>query len=1033
MFLSDLSLRRPVLATVISLILTLVGVVGLTQLPVREYPDIDTPVVSVNTVYEGADPETIEKTIIEPLEEELSGIEAVRTLSSEAKEGSGTVTVEFELSRDIDLASQDVRDRVARAKKELPDDAEDPIVTKEDADAQPIFWLALYGNDYTPVQITDYADRYIKDRLQSIDGVSKVVIGGARERAMRIWLDPVKMAARQVTTLDVSNALRAENIELPSGRLENDDRELSVRTEGSFETSEQFAAMPVKTTNSGATVYLRDVARVEEGPRNFRTLARYNGKNTIGLGIVRQSKANTLEVVDNVKAVYEKLKTSLPTGLNMDIAYDSSTFIRNSLNDVVTTLFQALGLVVLVIWLFLGRLRLTLIPAVTIPVSLIATFGILQAMGFTINTFTLLALILAIGLVVDDAIVVLENVFRHIEMGKTPLNAAIDGTREVGFAVIATTVSLVAVFFPLAYMEGTVGRLFSEFSFSVAGAVIISTILALTIVPVLCSKLLKSKDEWSDERANPIAETAHRFYNVFNRVLDGLRDGYARSLDWALSRTKTMLAVAVAVILLTLAANLFIKREFLPTEDRSTIFSVAETPQGSTLDYTMKAIRQAEAIYFQQPEVERVFAAIAFGGGAPNSAFMFIHTIPPAERTRKQQEIVQSIFPSLLSIPEGNVFAFNPPSGPLSSFGQNFQIVLQGFNLEQLNQVNQQLFDAIKENEKLKGLIQLDSDLKLNKPELEVNINREEASQLGISARSITNTLQFTLGGFDVSEYTVDGKRYDVVLQLEDEARKTPNVLNTIQLRSDSGELTPLSSVIDWKEQAAPTSLNHYSRLRSSTIKATTLPFLSLGDAIDEVETVINDILPAGMSYEWAGASRELLDTANTIQIAFLLAVLFVFLVLAAQFESFVHPFVVMLTVPLAVCGALITLFLFGNSMNVYSQIGMILLVGLVTKNGILIVEYANTLFNANPSAGIRAAVFEACRLRFRPILMTAFSTVFGILPLALGLGAGGESRQSLGLAIVGGMVLATALTLFIVPLFYRLMNEKRLAKKALS
>jgi hydrophobe/amphiphile efflux-1 (HAE1) family protein len=1024
MFLSDVSVRRPVLAIVVSILLILFGLMGLSRLSVREYPDIDPPLVSVSTVYPGANPEVVESTITEPLEEELTSIEGIKTLTSKSQEQLSSIIIEFELDRDVDVAAQDVRDRVSRARGRLPNDIEEPIVTKQDSDAQAILWISLYGDDYSPLQISDYAERYIKDQLQTVAGVGRVIIGGRREYAMRLWLEPEKMAAHQVTALDVRDALADNNVEIPSGRIEGEEREFTVRTQGQMKRPEAFNRMIVKEVD-GMAVRIEDIGWAEIGARDDRSLVRFNGIPAVGLGIVKQSKANTIDVAHGVKEKLKEIRKTLPKGLNMEAAYDSSLFIEKSVEEVKETLYIAGFLVVLVIFIFLRNLRSTFIPAVAIPVSIVATFGIMYALGYTINILTLLGLTIAIGLVVDDTIVVLENIYRHIEEGEPPFEAALKGTREIGFAVLATTFVLVAVFIPLAFMTGTTGRLFSEFAIVVAGSVLISGFVSLTLAPALCGKMLKPITAKQTPHPEAPARGITRWLDGFNKTIDSLRQTYSVSLAWAMQHRPLVVFEVAVLCFLSLAAFNFLPKEFLPLEDRSQVFTVVSAPEGATLEYTDKAVRQAEAIYRAQPEVNKFFSVIALsaeGVGAVNSGFIFVTLVPKNERERKQQTVVEAIFPMMFGIPEAFVFPINPPSGPTRGAGKPFQMVIQGFDINELAEVTQKI--VAKANE-IPGMIQVDTDLKLNKPQLEVTINRDKASELGVTIRDIATTMQILLGGRDLSTFQLNSKRYDVMVQMPKQFRMTPEQLDSIYVPGAKGQLVPLSNVVNTYEAVAPQSFNHYSRLRAATIDAVLLPFLSMGDAISKMEKIAHEEMPVNMRIEWAGESREFLLTQSASNYVFWIAILVVFLVLAAQFESFIHPLIILVTVPLAICGAILSLYFTSSSLNIYSIIGMILLVGLVTKNGILIVENANQQLEADPLLSARDAAIRAAEIRFRPILMTSLATIIALVPVALGYGAGGESRQPLGIAIVGGMLVSTFFTLYVIPMVYDWVNRR--------
>lgn len=1005
MKLSEVSIQRPVLATVMSLAIILFGVLSFVRLPVREYPDVDPPIVSITTIYRGASPSVVETEITDVLEEQLATLEGVKLIESSSREQVSSISVEFELSRDIEEAANDVRDRVSRVRGQLPGEAEDPVVGKVDVNAQPIVWLALSSTRFSNLELSDMADRVLKERLQRLPGVGNIFIGGERRYAMRVWLDPGRMAAHGLTAQDVEGSIRRENAEIPSGRVEGTEREFAVRTRGELASAEEFGAIIVKQDGT-ETVRLQDVAEVRVGAEDERTAIRWNGVPAVGLGIVKQSKASTIDVADAVRAAMPQLQAALPQGMKFEIAYDSSLFIKESIQEVTETIFIAIFLVILVILFFLKTGRATLIPAVAIPISIIGTFAVVYFMGFTINILTLLALVLAIGLVVDDAIVVLENVFRHMEMGKGRLRAAFDGSKEIGFAVLATTITLVAVFVPVSFLTGTVGRLFSEFGLSVAVAVLISGFVALTLTPMLCSRILRPLHDRSQGR---VARTIDRF-------LDRVNAEFAKALGWFLGHRGVALGVAAALLIAIGGLFFVLPRELVPTEDRSVGFGIVIAPEGSTLEYTDRYMRQVEAILLPLPERRGLFSATGLGFDGPGqttNGFLFLGLKPRHERHKSQQQLVQELFPRLISIPGVLAFVINPPSigGRFSS--SPVEYVLQGDDYEQLAQgVGAMMGEA----SKLGYFLNLDTDLKLNKPQLDISIDRERASQLGVSVTDIGSTLETLLGGRTVSEFKRGSKQYDVIAQVSPEQRATPATIEDIYVRGRGG-LVQLANVVTVRETVAPKELNHFNRVRSATITSNLPPGLPLGMALDALDKVAAEKLPPGIKHELAGQSREFRESSTSLYFLFGLAVVFIYLVLAAQFESFIHPLVILLAVPLAVAGALVSLFVFRQSLNIYSQIGLIMLIGLVTKNSILIVEYANQLRARGMS--IRDAVAQAAQIRLRPILMTSFATIFGILPIAIGLGAGGEARRPLGIAVVGGMVFSTFLTLVLVPVVY--------------
>lgn len=1010
MKISDLSIKRPVLASVMSLTILLFGIISFTRLPVREYPDIDPPIISVVTFYRGASPSVVETEITNILEEQFATLEGVKTLTSSSQEQGSVITIEFELSRDVDEAANDVRDRVSRIRGELPREVDDPVISKVDANAQAIVWLALSSDRHSGLELSDIADRVLKERIQRLPGVGSVIIGGERRYAMRIWLNPLRMAAFNLTTQDVEAAIRRENAEIPGGRVEGAEREFAVRTRGELNTPEEFANIIV-SQNEGDRVRLGDVADVQVGAEDERSLARFNGRPAVGLGIVKQSKASTVDVADVVRATLDELRASMPEGIELDVAFDSSIFIKDSINEVAETILIAMVLVILVVLAFLKSFRATLIPTVAIPISIIGAFVSAFFFGFTINILTLLALVLAIGLVVDDAIVVLENIYRHMEMGKDRWQAALDGTREIGFAVLATTISLVAVFVPVAFLTGSVGRLFNEFGLMLAVAILISGFVALTLSPMLASKFLKPLHGTGESWAS---RSFDAFFDKMNRI-------YENILKWSLAHPAVL--VFAAVLLVAVSAVLFkmMPSELVPTEDRGIAFGIVIAPEGSTLDYTDRYMRQVESRLLPLPERKGVFTALGLGFGGPGrvtNGFLFVGLKPRDERQRSQQEIVQSLFPQLLSIPGVLAFVINPPSlgGRFSS--SPVEYVLQADNYEQLNQAVQTMMGKASE---LGYLVNLDSDLRLNKPQLDITIDRERAAGLGVSVTDIGLTLETFLGGRVVTNFKRGAKQYDVIVQMKPSDRSRPDAIDDIYIRSSDG-LVQLANVVKIRETVSPKELNHYNRVRSATISANLVPGVSLGDALDDLDEIAASALPAGINREYAGQSLEFKSSSGTLYFMFMLAIVFIYLVLAAQFESFVHPFTILLSVPLAVFGALLSLFVFGETLNIYSQIGLIMLVGLVTKNSILIVEFSNQLRERGLAVG--AAVLEAATIRLRPILMTSFATIFGVLPIAIGLGAGGEARRPLGIAVVGGLLFSTFLTLVIVPVVYKLLSK---------
>jgi len=1011
MFLPELSIRRPVLATVMSLILVLIGFLSYERLSVREYPKIDPPVVSVRTVYRGASAEIIESQVTNPMEKSLAGIEGIRTIKSVSREEVSQITVEFLSDRDNDAAANDVRDRVARVRASLPDDAEDSVVAKVDADAQAIIWLALYSDKHSPLEITDYADRYVKDRLQTLPGVASVIIGGERRYAMRIWLDRERLAAYQLTVQDVENALRKNNVDIPSGRIESSQREFTVFTETGLQTPEQFNDMIVRQVG-GYPVRVKDVGYAALGAFDDRNVVRVNGNPAVGLGIVKQSTANTLAVGQEVKAQLPKIIAALPEGMQVKVAFDSSLFIDASIKSVYHTIFEALALVVLVIFIFLRTLRATLVPFVTIPVSLIASFTLLQAMGFSINVLTLLGMVLAIGLVVDDAIVVLENIYRKMEEGMPRLQAALEGSREIAFAVVAMTLTLVAVFAPLAFFQGNTGRLLKEFALSVTGSVLVSGFVALTLTPMMCSRLLSQSTEQG------------ALYRVTERFFLALNHGYGRVVSVALKLRWLIVLLAIGTAVGGWYSFKTLKSELAPLEDRGTIIGIISAPEGATLDYTDKYARLIEGFYSKIPEVNTYFMVIAPGLEKPNPvnfALSFVRLKPWDERQRTQQDIAKELAPKMFGLPGVFAFPINPPSLGQSFRNPPVQFVVMGTSYSEL----QKTVDAIMAKARsFPGLANVDSDLKLNKPRLTVNVDRDKASAVEVDVDVIGRTLESLLGGRQVTRFKREGDQYDVVVKLEDKDRNQPDDLTSIYVRGQNGELVQLSNLVSVSETVAPKELNHFNRFRASIISANINPGYTLGDALNFLDQTAKEALPKDAQTALDGQSREFKESGAELYLIFLLALAFIYLVLAAQFESFIDPIVILVTVPLALTGAIVAINWSGGTLNVYTQVGFVMLIGLISKHGILIVNYANQLRDQGMEK--IPAVIKAATMRLRPILMTTAAMVLGAVPLAMATGAGAETRHPIGWVIVGGMMLGTILTLFVVPAVYSLLSRKR-------
>jgi multidrug efflux pump len=1008
MLLPELCIRRPVFATVLSLMIGLLGLVSFQRLSVREYPKIDTPVVSVRTVYQGASPQVIESQITQPLEDSLSGIEGVRTIKSVSREEVSQITIEFALERNVDAAANDVRDRVARVRAQLPAAADDSVVSKIEADAQAIMWLRLSSDRHSALELSDYADRYVADRLKTLGGVASVIIGGDRRYAMRLWIDRDRLAAYGLTPQDVENALRAQNVEIPSGRIESRQREFTVLTEADLRSEAQFNDMIVSEAR-GYPVRLRDVGSARLGALDERNIVRVNGVPAVGMGVVKQSTANTLEVARNVKAELKRLQATLPPGMQLAIAFDSSIFIERSIESVYRSMAEAVLLVMLVIFVFLRSLRSTLIPFVTIPVSLVGAFFVLFLLGFTINVLTLLGLVLAIGLVVDDAIVMLENCHRHVEMGKSPLLGARDGSREIAFAVVAMSVTLAAVFAPLGFMTGNTGRLFTEFALTVAAAVVVSGVVALTLTPMMCSRILKEHERHGG------------LYLALERFFHGMIEGYRRLLGWLLARRWIVVTVFAAVA----AAGGFIykslRAELSPLEDRGFFIALVLAPEGASIDYTDRYVRQLEGLLGQVPEIQSYFSAVAPGLDRPNPVnfgIAFAQLAPWEQRTRSTQQVTAELAPKMFAgMPGVLAFPVNPPSLGQSFRNAPVQFVIEANTYQELDRVSH----ALLEKAKTSGLFaNPDVDLRLNKPQLSVEIERAKAATLGIDVETIGRTLETLLGGRQVTRFKREGKQYDVIIQLEAKDRETPTDLTAIFVRARDGRLVQLANLVKVRETVGPKELDHFNRMRATILSANLAPGHTLDEALEFLEKAAAQTLGQGTRTELDGVSREFRESGAALWVTFLLALGFIYLVLSAQFESFVSPFIIMLTVPLAMTGALGAIKLTGGTLNVYSQIGLVMLIGLITKHGILIVEFANQL-RARGAARLDAVV-EAATLRLRPILMTTGAMVLGALPLALARGAGAEARQAIGWVIVGGLLVGTLFTLFVIPTAYSLL-----------
>jgi len=1015
MKLSDTAITRPVFAAVISLLLIAFGLLSFFRLPLREYPDIDPPVVSIQTTYRGASANVVETRITEVVEERIAGVEGIEFIESQSEDGESRITVEFGTGRDIDAAANDIRDRVSGILDNLPDEADPPDIQKVDSSDDVIMWLNLSSDWMTVPELTDYAQRYLVDRFSVIDGVARVRVGGQQSYAMRIWIDRQALAARGLTVGDIEDALRAENVELPAGDIESEERQFTVRVERAFRTAEDFAGLVLQRGDGGYLVRLGDVARVERSSEEDRTFFRGNGEPMVGLGIVKQSTANTIDVARAAKQEKDRLNPTLPEGMRINQSYDTSLFIEGAIREVYKTLAIAIALVILTIYLFLGNIRAVLVPAVTVPVSLIATFILLNALGFSVNLLTLLALVLAIGLVVDDAIVVLENIFRRMdEEGETPLVAAYRGTRQVGFAVIATTLVLVAVFVPIAFLQGDIGRLFSEFALTMASAVFFSSLVALTLSPMLASKVLRP--------------TGKR--NVVTRAVDDLfrrgQSRYGRMLRSELRHP--VLAIGSFLAVLAGVVWLFgqIPNEYAPKEDRGAFFVLVDGPEGASYAYMeeyMDEIERRLMPYIESEEAIRLLvrAPRSFGTLSTFNSGIVIFVLNDWSKRRSAWEIMDEVQGKLSGLPGVRAFPVMR-QGFGARIAKPVQFVIGGGTYDELAEWRDLMLEKIEENNP--GLEAIDWDYKETKPQLEVRIDYDRAAELGVTVTEISRTLETLLGSRQVTTYVEDGEEYDVLLEGERDAQRTPSTMGNIYVRSDrSGQLIPLSNLVTIAEFADSTTLNRYNRVRSITLEAGLADGLVLGDALAYLNGLVREHLPETAVVDYKGQSRDFKDSGASMMFVFLLGILVVFLVLAAQFESWVHPFVIMLTVPLAIGGGLLGLFLTGSSLNIYSQIGLIMLIGLAAKNGILIVEFANQL--RDNGVPFDEALTEAARVRLRPILMTGVTTAAGSIPLIISFGAGAETRMVIGVVVLAGVLCATFLTLFIVPVGYSLLTRR--------
>jgi multidrug efflux pump len=1020
MSLSSISIQRPVLAIVMSITIVLFGVLGYTYLGVREFPSVDPPIITVTTNYIGANADVIENQITEPLEESINGIAGIKSLTSTSRDGRSTITVEFGIEVDLEAAANDVRDRVSRSLSVLPPDINIPIVAKADADATPIVFLTIQSDTRNLLELSEIANNIFKERFQTINGVSSIQIYGEKKYAMRLWLDPAKLAAFKLSPVDIRNALTRENIELPSGRIEGDETELSIRTIGRLQTEAEFNNLIIKELE-GSVVRLSDVGKAQLGAENERTVLKRNGIPMVGVVLIAQAGANNIAITDEFYKRLEVLKKNLPADIKTGIGFDVTTFIRSSIKEVEQTIFVAFGLVVLVIFLFLRDWRTTLIPILAIPVSLIGAFFIMYVADFSINVLTLLGIVLAIGLVVDDAIVVLENIYTKIEGKMAPIEAGQKGSSEIFFAVISTTVTLAAVFIPVVFLQGITGRLFREFGIVVAGSVIISAFVALTLTPMLSTRILKRR------------ETHNWFYNITEPFFIKMNETYQRQLKYFMKNR--WLAFPITFVIVIIIYFLFggLPTELAPLEDRSSLTINATAPEGATFEYMDNYLNEVVNLLEEKvPEKEGLISLTSPASGASssvNSGFVTLILKQPEFRKKTQQQIADEITSLISSLSEARTFVTQQQTiGGGRRGGLPVQFVLQAPNFQLLQEYLPKFID---ETRKYPIFTIVDVNLKFNKPELKISIDRQKALALGVSTIDIAQTIQSAFSGQRFGYFIKDGKQYQVIGQFSRDNRDAPIDLKSTYVKNKNGDLIQLDNVVFVTEQSAPPQLFRFNRYVSATVSAGLAPGVSLGQGIDVMNNIAEKVLDDRFATALDGTSKAFKESSSSLLFAFLLALVLIYLVLAAQFESFRDPFIILFTVPLALLGAVVSLWYFNQTLNIFSEIGIIMLIGLVTKNGILIVEFANQ----RKAAGLSKddAVISAAASRLRPILMTSLTTILGILPIALALGAGSESRVSMGIAVVGGLILSTFLTLFIVPAVYSFFSTKTTAVSNVS
>ncbi|WMN11980.1 efflux RND transporter permease subunit [Marivirga salinae] len=1008
--LSEISIQRPVLAIVLSLVILIFGFIGFNFLGIREYPSVDPPIITVTTDYAGANADVVESQITEPLEEAVNGIAGIRTITSTSAEGRSRITIEFNLSEDLEAAANDVRDKVSGARRRLPEDAEPPTVNKADADSDPIVFLNINSEQRSLLELSAIAENTFKERLQTISGVSEVRIWGEKRYAMRLWMDPIKLAAYQLTPLDVLDAVESQNVELPSGSIEGDMIELVVKTQGQLTSEKDFNDLIVAESNN-SFVRFSDIGYAELGPLNMRTVLKRDGIPMVGVVLIPQPGSNSIDIVDEFYKRVDNIKKDLPEDINLGIGFDQTEYIRESINEVQQTIIIAFLLVILIIFAFLRDWRTTVIPIATIPVALIGTFFVMYLAGFSINVLTLLGIVLAIGLVVDDAIVVLENIYTKVEEGMEPMEAAKKGAIEIFFAVIATTVALVAVFMPVIFLEGITGRLFREFGVVVATAVMISSFVALSLTPMMSSRILKRR-----ERHNWFYRKTEPFFVWLNK-------GYARSLDGFMKVRWMGILLFLGAVGLIYGLFKVLPSELAPLEDRGMISVSTTGPEGATFEYMGEYIDNLVEVTMDTLPTDGLISVTSpgFGTQGTNSGFMRIMLVDASKREKSQQQLYDEYTPILNEFPAAKAFAFQQQTIGGRRGGLPIQYVIQATSLDKLQAI---LPEFVEKASSDPTFTVVDQDLKFTKPQIDIQIDREKAQTLGISVIDIARTLQLGLSGQRFDYFIMDGKQYQVIGQVQRNDRNAPIDLRSLYVRAENGQMLQLDNLVTLGESSTPPSLYRYNRYISATLSAGLAPGKTIGDGVKAMDAVASDVLDETYSTSLSGASLDYFESSSSLLFAFGFAIVLIYLVLAAQFESFRDPVIILFTVPLAVGGSFLSIWLFGETLNIFSQIGIIMLIGLVSKNAILIVEFANQ--KKAQGLNVTDSITEAAKSRFRPILMTALSTILGILPIALALGAGSESRVSMGIAIIGGLIFATGLTLYVIPAIYSYFASKQ-------